>query len=129
MPDAVATLGPPERNLNAPPPPVASLESVAATAEGAMALTPPALAPLDDSRVRASISYWLLALLTATIVLAFIATAFILADPVTAGSSDIRFDQLLRVLNVVFGPIIALVSSVVGFYFGARTVAEAKAGG
>jgi hypothetical protein len=87
-----------------------------------------------DERTRRTVSYWLLGLLTLLLVTAFVAT-FIINEgdgafsgkiwiPDAAGQSEF----FLKVLNIVFGPVVTLVSSVVGFYFGARTANESKAG-
>ena len=39
-----------------------------------------------------------------------------------------KSQRLLALLNVVFGPVITLFSSVVGFYFGAKTAQEGTSG-
>ncbi len=77
-----------------------------------------------DTKTRRIVSYLLLALLSAVVFAAFIAL-FIINDG--AGKDDAQdAARLMQLMNIVFGPVVTLFSSVVGFYFGART---AKDGG
>lgn len=64
-------------------------------------------------QARKKITYWLLFLLTLLFVGAF-ATLFLLEDKVT-------FDHLKGLLEILLGPLVALVSAATGFYFGAQS--------
>lgn len=44
-------------------------------------------------------------------------------------SIETNLKTVLAVTNVVFGPIIALLGSVIGFYFGSRAASAAGGGG
>ncbi|HEY6815458.1 MAG TPA: hypothetical protein VI168_07965, partial [Croceibacterium sp.] len=81
--------------------------------------------------IRMWVSYLLLALLAAVVVAAFIQLYIIndhsigpatSAELITDNQAD--SDRLMSLMNVVFGPVVTLFSSVVGFYFGARTAKE-----
>ncbi|AXA89815.1 hypothetical protein [Massilia sp. YMA4] len=61
---------------------------------------------------RSYIAYWLLGLLTILVI-----GGFSLLFVVPGGAT---FDNLKSILELVFGPIIALVSAATGFYFGAQ---------
>ncbi|WP_174274938.1 hypothetical protein [Sphingomonas bacterium] len=93
-----------------------------------------------DSTTRKWVSYLLLLLLT-TVVLASFVDLFVINAPgpppmsnameaVAADSADATADadRLMRLMNLVFGPVVTLFSSVVGFYFGARTAKESSGG-
>lgn len=110
------------RDLDAPP---LSRGSVPAPVSPT-SLLPPSTKDIDDKETRRNISYVLLALLALIVFAAFVALFYIYYY--RTGNQDPAFKQLTELLNIVFGPVIALVSSVVGFYFGARTVTDAKAG-
>lgn len=71
----------------------------------------------DREQARKGITYWLLALLTALFIVSFIAFATLKADP--------TFDQLKSLVELLLGPLVALVSAATGFYFGAQS-AKAK---
>lgn len=94
----------------------------------AIIFEPPVTVTDEDIKTRRNISYVLLALLGAMLVASFAALfiiniqAKVTPPQITAAESD--FKNLTTLLNIVFGPMIALVSSVVGFYFGARTARE-----
>lgn len=76
----------------------------------------------SQGKTREIITVWLLGLLCVVVGLAF--TAYFLdADGVDAKE---RFAQLKTLLDVLVGPIITLLSSAIGFYFGSRT-AQASA--
>lgn len=89
-----------------------------------------------DSMTRKWVSYLLLALLTAVVVAAFVELFLInavatptIGNPAQAATAiaadtDADADRLMRLMNLVFGPVVTLFSSVVGFYFGARTAKE-----
>ncbi len=105
-----------------------------------------------DAATRKWVSFILIAILAALILAAFV-DLFIVNGPnpsppvsVTGMSGDsiqnalsvynnavsldssADADRLLRLLNIIFGPVVTLVSSVVGFYFGARTAKEGASG-
>jgi amino acid permease len=65
--------------------------------------------------------------ITALIVLgAFVMSAWALG---TKGSLEDNLRTILAILNVVYSPIVALLGSVIGFYFGAnRAARDSKAG-
>lgn len=67
---------------------------------------------------RSYIAYWLLALLTLLVI-----GGFSLLFAVPGGAT---FDNLKSILELVFGPIIALVSAATGFYFGAQQPGPGK---
>lgn len=74
--------------------------------------------------MREAITVWLLGLLCVVVGLAF--TALLLdEDPTLA---DQRFAHLKTLLDVVVGPIVTLLSSVIGFYFGLQSARDAAAG-
>ena len=75
--------------------------------------------PLKDprDRTREVIAVWLLGLLCVVVGLAF--TAYFL--DYDAVPPDKRFNNLKSLLDVLIGPIITLLSSAIGFYFGSRT--------
>lgn len=66
---------------------------------------------------RQTISLWLVGLLCAIVVLSFTALFLIGA---ASGFGDRFFDHLRVLLELLFGPVIALLSSAVGFYFGTK---------
>lgn len=76
----------------------------------------------SQGKTREIIAVWLLGLLCAVVGLAF-AAYFLQSDGVEPKE---RFTQLKTLLDVLVGPIITLLSSAVGFYFGSRT-AQASA--
>jgi hypothetical protein len=65
----------------------------------------------DNARKR--ITYWLLALLTVLFVGAFVSLFVIEGQP--------QFEQLKALLEILLGPLVALVSAATGFYFGAQS--------
>lgn len=86
---------------------------------------------LTDSATRQLISFLLLALLTTIIVVAFAELIYINAfvppgNSMTEAADDA--DRLMSLVNVIFGPVVTLFSSIVGFYFGARTAKEGTGG-
>ncbi|WP_156361762.1 hypothetical protein [Sphingomonas sp. Leaf343] len=92
-----------------------------------------------DSMTRKWVSYLLLLLLSVVVILSFIQLFTIngavmprTTEPgvmIAAVTADTAADadRLMRLMNVVFGPVVTLFSSVVGFYFGARTAKDAGA--
>lgn len=84
-----------------------------------------------DTTVRKWVSYLLLAVLTAVIIAGFTELFLINAEKgvdVDAGPAA-DATRLMNLMNLVFGPVVTLFSSVVGFYFGARTAKEGATGG
>ncbi|WP_375397295.1 hypothetical protein [uncultured Sphingomonas sp.] len=81
---------------------------------------------LPDTMVRMWVSYALLLLLAVIVLAAFYALFQINGHPPQPNTDDNAADasRLMSLMNVVFGPIVTLFSSVVGFYFGARTAKE-----
>lgn len=85
-------------------------------------------APYDGNKKRdhdrANIAYWLLALLSFIVFSSFLCLAFagaILTNSAWTLKYGFQFDQLKSLLDVIFGPIIALVSAATGFYFGEKS--------
>ena len=73
---------------------------------------------LDQSRdvTRQTITLWLIGLLCAIVVLTFVA---LFARGASTGFTDKAFFQELKqVLDVLLGPVITLLASAIGFYFG-----------
>lgn len=68
----------------------------------------------DNARKR--ITYWLLALLTILFIGAFVSLFVIEGQP--------DFDQLKTLLELLLGPLVALVSAATGFYFGAQSASK-----
>jgi hypothetical protein len=73
----------------------------------------------DQNQARRTIAYWLLGIMSLVVVLAFILLFTILAASTTSTSN--RVEHLITLMNVLFGPIITLVGSATGFYFGAQS--------
>ena len=87
--------------------------------DGAKQVTPekaPVYDP-DQSRdtARARITYWLLALLTFLVICTFAAMYLVLDTKPT-------FEQLKVMIELLLGPLVALVSAATGFYFGAGSI-------
>lgn len=76
------------------------------------------------SLARRNIAYWLLAILSLLVVLTFIPLYWILFT----GGDDRDFAPLMSILNIVFGPVVTLVGSATGFYFGAQSAIAKKTG-
>ena len=75
---------------------------------------------------RKYIAYWLLAILTGVVALTMVTMAILIYFDAT--DKD-RFDHLVGVLNIIFGPVVTLVSSATGFYYGSHVAsAQADAG-
>ncbi len=72
---------------------------------------------LAQGRTREIIAVWLLGLLCAIVGFAF--TAYFLTLDGTDPAK--RFENLKTLLDVLVGPILTLLSSAIGFYFGARS--------
>src|SRR3954469_10089523 len=63
---------------------------------------------------RRNIAYWLLSILSAIILLAFVLLLWALKSG--NGTTDKNFEHIGALLNIVFGPVATLVGSAVGFY-------------
>lgn len=75
--------------------------------------------------MRETITIWLLVLLCFVVGLAFTVLLYDV-DPVMA---DKRFERLKNLLDVLLGPVVTLLSSVIGFYFGSQAAQDqARAG-
>lgn len=68
---------------------------------------------------RSYIAYWLLGLLTIVVIFSFTALVVINKGTVT-------FAELKSLLELLLGPIVALVSAATGFYFGSQQSTNAK---
>jgi hypothetical protein len=68
---------------------------------------------------RKNIAYSLLAILAGIVIISFLAFCLTL-DNSQAGAKD-NYDHFLAVLNIVYGPIVTLVGSATGFYFGSQS--------
>lgn len=94
-------------------------------------LREPTVVGSTDITTRRWIAYVLLVVMGAVIAAAFYAL-FTINSEVTgeALGKDAADDaeRLMKIVNVIFGPVVTLVSSVVGFYFGARTAKEGANG-
>jgi hypothetical protein len=83
----------------------------------------------DDAR--RNIAYALLALLIVVVIIALTAVMIVngsTLDVVNNTASDIQAndakadaDRLVAILNVVFGPVVTLLGTATGFYFGSQT--------
>lgn len=82
--------------------------------------------PPSQGRTREWIALWLVGLLCTIVALTFV--ALFLIDRLHTDPKD-AFQNLKGVLDVLVGPIVTLLSSVVGFYFGSRTAQSAAAMG
>ena len=77
----------------------------------------------DDAR--RTIAFWLLALLILTVIAAMIAVSIVNSQPLDSGTANIQAsdakadaERLVTVLNIVFGPVVTLLGTATGFYFG-----------
>ena len=68
-------------------------------------------------RARQMIAIWLLVILLIIIAAAFFALIWVFVCSPASGKDN--FDHLAVLLNIVFGPVVTLVGSATGFYFGA----------
>jgi hypothetical protein len=69
---------------------------------------PPTI-PVQRERLRGRIALLLIALLIAMVLISFVMLWFLPTS---------RFDSLMRLLQIIFAPIIGLVGAVTGFYYG-----------
>ena len=67
---------------------------------------------------RRNIAYTLIAILACLVLLGFIALFYILSSK---HSTKDDYDPLIGVINILFGPIVTLVGSANGFYFGSQS--------
>ena len=97
---------------------------------GGPSTTPTPVVPSEYNPVQAqdsarkNIAYALLGI-TAFIILGGFVLASYALDPKAPVSENLK--TVLALLNVVFGPIVALLGSATGFYFGANAVARGQA--
>ena len=79
--------------------------------------------PFDSERhrdtTRSWIAYWLLGLLTLVVVFSF-------GSLIVFSDGKVTFDNLKSLLELVMGPIVALVSAATGFYFGSQQSNDSK---
>jgi uncharacterized RDD family membrane protein YckC len=81
----------------------------------------------DTARVR--LAYILTGLLVGIVALSFLILIIVVYNPppgTTAGATSPAITALDSLLKLVFAPVIGLVGSVLGFYFGGRTAKEAS---
>jgi hypothetical protein len=71
-------------------------------------------------KTRQNIAYALIAILAGTIVMTMVLTWWLISPADPAGNAE----RLVRVVNIIFGPIVTLVGSATGFYFGAQTASR-----
>ena len=81
----------------------------------------------SDIFTRRYVAYLLLWLIVLIIIIAL--AEMIFGINWTDAAAEDKSKRLLALLNVVFGPVVTLFSSVVGFYFGAKTAQEGTGGG
>lgn len=107
------------------------LEDTSQTGPPAETLTRTIFAePYDPDKVRdharRAIAYWLLAILSGIVVMSFVVFAWALNPYDSQGN----YERLVGLLQILFGPIITLVGSATGFYFGAQAAnAQQSKGG
>ncbi|MFC3379546.1 hypothetical protein ACFOLJ_27385 [Rugamonas sp. CCM 8940] len=92
-----------------------TLDATVAAGTAAPSLQSPSEKGYDPSqyqdKTRSYIAYWLLGLLTVIELCGFL-MLFAVKEP--------TFDNLKSILEILFGPVVALVSAATGFYFGAQ---------
>ncbi len=83
----------------------------------------------DDAR--RNIAYALLVLLIIVVAFALVAISIVNSQPLDSTNSTIRAEdaktdaeRLVSVLNIVFGPIVTLLGTATGFYFGSQARRE-----
>lgn len=107
---------PPPQPISGAPPPSAPAPELSE----AKILERPYKYDPEESRdtTRQTITLWLIGLLCAIVVLAFVA---LFASGVAVGFTGTTFfDGLKKILDVLVGPVITLLASAVGFYFGSK---------
>jgi hypothetical protein len=70
-------------------------------------------------KARKNIAYWLLGILTGIVIASFLLLLWALRSG--QGSIDDNFKNISGLLNIIYGPVVTLVGSAVGFYFGAKS--------
>lgn len=97
--------------------------SSAAAAPAKLADSTIAREPYDSEkardRTREMIAIWLLGTLGAVILLAFVTMITVMVA--SGASAKEAYGYLVGFLNIIFGPVVTLVGSAMGFYFGAQT--------
>jgi hypothetical protein len=106
-------------DADAPPPP-APLTSAPFGLSPTPALSVQPYNPRDQALdgARKEIANWLLLMLGMIVLLAFIPILLLIA---TSDATKQNVEPIINVLNIVFGPIVALVGSAMGFYFGTHS--------
>jgi hypothetical protein len=91
---------------------------------------PPEEEPYDPristDTARVNLAYILTGLLVGIVALSFLILALVVYFPPRAGATSPAITALDSLLKLVFAPVIGLVGSVLGFYFGGRTAKEAS---
>jgi len=80
--------------------------------------------PFDPTRARE--------VMRGAIALALLSTLFLLlvaAHYTYWKSSEVKYDDYMKLLNLVFTPVVALVSTAIGFYFGERAASTGRGRG
>lgn len=76
----------------------------------------------EREEMRRNFTNWLLCILAGTLIAAFLMMAII----ATRGDKEAferEADLLMKMMTLVFGPLVALIGSAVGFYFGSNSTA------
>jgi len=73
--------------------------------------------PTDKARKH--IAYWLLGILTGIVVVSFALLLWALGSG--HDNTENNFKHINGLLNIIYGPVVTLVGSAVGFYFGAQS--------
>lgn len=96
------------------------LDATLSTGSTAPTLSAPSTERYDPEKsrdkTRTYIAYWLLSLLTVLLLCSF---GLLLA--IAGSTSKVTFEQLKSLVELLLGPLIALVSAATGFYFGSQT--------
>lgn len=95
--------------------------------DGSAPPPPPSVStkPYDPDGTREKITFYLLTLLTFIVAFSFL--AIVSVNMAAPPYLTVKFDNLEKVLDRVLGPVITLLSTAVGFYFGAKTQAGSGA--
>lgn len=100
------------------------LDATLSTGSTAPTLSAPSTERYDPEKsrdkTRTYIAYWLLSLLTILLL-----SSFGLLLAIAGSTSKVTFEQLKSLVELLLGPLIALVSAATGFYFGSQTARAA----
>lgn len=129
------TDGPPEKTEESPKKTTIALTSVGAdgrAASGGQVGTATGIQtgynPLpDQEKARAYIAYILLGTMVGSIIFIAIAGAILAEDCYTSPkcmSAKESMNIVIQIMSLIFTPIVGLVGSVIGFYFGSKAAAE-----